>query len=256
LKSFQDRIEVDPKDTLGFKNMAAPFAINPFSPRVETDPVNEVYPVFSLSSDSSVNGVSFRSLSDWPKWEGTPANYDKLHFSSMDLIADVKKAFETKLAKKKQCEKHLDYCTECGGIACTQECGAFAMGDPEAPCTCRLEAAPFPIEHRENDDYAPPPSLCRSLSHTESAEQDAWPFMLECKEGEHILYNYWISETIATFNFLVREGNVFYREAFEIRKSADVEHMPAFHYNYTHVIQKEVAEFVALKKQTEENAKA
>jgi hypothetical protein len=246
-------MEVDPKATLGFTNMAAPFAINPFSPRVETDPVNEVYPVFSLSSgSSSVNGVSFRSLPDWPKWEGTPADYDKLHFSSMALISDVKKAVETVRPKMAQCAKHLDFCTECGYIACTQECGAFAMGDPEAPCTCRLEAAPFPIEHRENDDYAPPPSLCRSLSHTESAEQDAWPFMLECKEGEHILYNYWISETIATFNFLVREGNVFYREAFEIRKSADVENMPTFHHNYTRAIKHEVTEFVALKKQAEE----
>jgi hypothetical protein len=232
--------------------MAAPFSAVSLFPRVETDPV---CPVFSLSSgSSSVNGVTFRSLSDWPEWKGTAADYDKLHFSSMALIADVKKAIGTVQPTIAQCEKHLDHCTECGGVACTQECGAFAMGDPEAPCTCRLEAAPFPIEHRENDDYAPPPSLCRSLSHTEAAEQDAWPFMLECKEGERILHNYWISETIATFNFLVREGNIFYREAFEIRKSADAEHMPAFHYNYTAAIQREVAEFVALKKEAEESA--
>jgi hypothetical protein len=78
--------------------------------------------------------------------------------------------------------------------------------------------------------------------------------MLECKEGEHILHIYWISETIATFNFLVREGNIFYREAFEIRKSADAEHMPTFHYNYTAAVQREVAEFVALKKEAEESA--
>ena len=220
--------------------MAAPFQLSQVSlfARVETDPME----------------VTFRSVSnsELPEWKA-PSD-SAIHFSSMSFIADMKKAFQLpKDALKTQCKQHLDYCSECGGVACRQDCGAFAMGDPSAKCTCPLEGAPFPIEDRTNDDYAPPPSLSRSLSHTEYAEQEAWRFMLECKQGERILYNYWISETMATFNYLVREGNVFYREAFHIIKSTDIDSMPVFHHNYAS-IQREVTEFVALKKQAEEKA--
>lgn len=225
--------------------MAAPFQLSQVTPRVETDPVE----------------VTFRSVfNDIPEWKapsdsGIPSD-SALHFSSMAFIADVKKAFEFPKGalKKVQCKQHLDYCSECGGVACSQDCGAFDMGDPSAECTCILEYAPFPIEDRINDDYAPPPSLCRSLSHTEYAEQEAWRFMLACKEGECILHNYWISETMATFNYLVREGNVFYREAFTIIKSTDIDRMPVFHHNYTAAIQREVAEFVALKAESASKA--
>lgn len=214
--------------------MATPFQLTQGT-HVETDPVEITFR--SVFSDPKV--------SDWPEWKA-PSD-STLHFSSMSLIADVKGAL-----KKVQCNQHLDYCTECGYPACRQDCGVFAMGDPSAECTCPLEAAPFPIEDRINDEYAPP-SLSRSLSHTQHAEQDAWRFMLGCKEGECILYNYWISETMATFNYLIREGNVFYREAFHIIKSTDIDRMPVFHHNYAS-IQREVTEFVALKKQAEETA--
>jgi hypothetical protein len=187
------------------------------SARVETDPMEAVYRSVSLSIPS------------------IPAS----------------------VPKKIQCEQHLDYCTECGGAACRQDCGVFAMGDPNAPCTCPEElednTAPFPILRRlrADDDQPPVPSLSRSLSHDERATKLSYQFMAHCKEGERIFINYWISETHATISYLTREGDVFYKDELTLLTSKDCTAMPHFEHNYPLDVQEQFAEFTEGRKVVE-----
>jgi hypothetical protein len=261
LKLFFLLFKVNPEATLGFKSMNSLFSLtsgtaSPFSLTSGfTAPLTSVslWPPARVETDPVESGITFRSVSlpDWPVWNGTAADYDKAHHATPDF-AKLDTTFKKVNVVKAQCEQHLDYCTECGAAACHQDCGAFAMGDPSAPCTCQLEDAPFPIESRDRSEDAPRIlSLTRCLSHVESADKDSWKFMLACKEGERILHNYWFSETYVTFTYLTREGNVFYRDQFVIIKSSDFDAMPHFAHNYSAEVQREVAEFVAERKEVE-----
>lgn len=204
---------------------------------------------FTLSSSTS----SFMNVSLWPSARVETDPMEAV-YRSVSLSLPSVSAWSASVPKKTQCEQHLDYCTECGGAACHQDCGAFAMGDPVALCTCPEEIedcnAPFPILRRASaDDEQPPvPSLSRSLSHDDSADKESYPFMAHCKQGERIFTNYWISETHATISYLTREGDVFYKDNLSLFTSKDCTDMPHFEYNFPLNVQRDFAEFAEDRK--------
>jgi len=112
------------------------------------------------------------------------------------------------------CARHNDCCQDCGRRYCCQNCGGQNFQEnPNEPCTCDEPVTTFTILDRvvESDDMPPPLLLTRTMSHMGTADIEARKFMPLCREGDTILLNYWIANGMASYCYLTREGDVFYR---------------------------------------------
>lgn len=56
------------------------------------------------------------------------------------------------------------------------------------------------------------PQFVRTFSHTLEAEKNTLSYREICKEGESILYNYWISKNMAYLSYLVLENGEFVKK--------------------------------------------